>query len=314
MDIFESKDVSPMLIADQTEPFDDENYIYELKFDGIRALLYSDGNSVEIRNKRNKALDPIIPELSDLNNNIKGKVILDGEIIVMKHGKPDFYEVQKRSMMTNYSKIELASNIHPITFIAYDILYKDGKELIDLPLMERKMILDKTIIVSDRIAVSKAVENKGIELFNLTKKNGLEGVVAKKKESKYFYGKRSKEWIKFKNMIDEDYVVLGYIPKHNNMTTLIIGQYTKGMEMLYIGHVTLGVNFNKLMHYNIAKIDTPPISIIPPGNENAVWLEPNIVATVEYMYNDNNNLRQPVFKGFRDDKLPTECINIDRTY
>lgn len=309
MDIFTSKNISPMLIADQKEPFDDDEYIYELKFDGIRTLLYSDGESIEIRNKRNKELHPIIPELRNLCNNINGKVILDGEIIVMKHGKPDFYEVQKRALMTNYSKIELTSNLYPITFIAYDIIYKDGKELIDIPLLERKKILAETVIECNRIAVSKVVENKGVELFDLTKKNGLEGVIAKKKDSKYFYGRRSTDWIKFKNMIDDDYVVLGYIPKQNSMTSLIIGQYTKDMEMIYIGHVTLGVSFNKLMQYNINKIDKPSRNIIPPGNEDAVWLEPKIVVTVEYMFNDNNNLRQPVFRGFRDDKLPTECIN-----
>lgn len=309
MDIFSTKDISPMLIAEQKKPFDDDEYIYELKFDGIRALLYSDGKSIEIRNKRNKALDYIIPELSNLYNNIRGKVILDGEIIVMKDGKPDFYEVQKRALTTNYSKIELASNLYPITFIAYDILYKNGKELIDTSLIKRKKILEETVIECSRLAISKVVENKGIELFNVTKKRGLEGVVAKKKNSKYFYGKRSTDWVKFKNMIDDDYVVLGYIPKQNSMTSLIIGQYTTDMELKYIGHVTLGVNFNKLMSYNINKIEKPPINSIPSNNDNAVWIEPKIVVTVEYMFNDDNNLRQPVFRGFRDDKLPTECIN-----
>lgn len=175
-----------MLIADKKEPFNDDEYIYEVKFDGIRVLLYSDGKSIEIRNKRNKALGHIIPELSNLYNNIKGKVILDGEIIVMKDGKPDFYEVQKRAMTTNYSKIELASNLYPITFIAYDILYKNGKELIDISLLKRKKILDETVIESSRLAISKVVENKGIELFNVTKKRGLEGVVAKKKIQSIF--------------------------------------------------------------------------------------------------------------------------------
>jgi len=308
MDIFKTKNISPMLIADQKEPFDDNNYIYELKFDGIRTLLYSDGESIEIRNKRNKALHPIIPELCDLYNNIKGKVILDGEIIVMKRGKPDFYEVQKRALMTNYSKIELASNMFPITFIAYDIIYQEGNELIDLPLMDRKKILEEMVITSDRIAISKVIENKGIALFRLTKKQGLEGVIAKKKQSKYVYGKRTKDWVKFKNMVDEDYVVLGYIPKQNKMTSLIIGQYNTDMELFYVGHVTLGVSFNQLLQYKISKIDKPLIANVPAGNDDAIWLQPKLVVTVEYMYNDKNNLRQPVFRGFRDDKLPTECI------
>jgi|AKZA01.1.fsa_nt_gi ATP-dependent DNA ligase len=92
------------------------------------------------------------------------------------------------------------------------------------------------------------------------------------------------------------------------MTSLINGQYNADMELFYIGHVTLGVSCNKLLQYKISKIDKPLIANIPAGNDGAIWLQPKLVVTVEYMYNDNNNLRQPVFRGFRDDKLPTECI------
>ena len=97
--------------------------------------------------------------------------------------------------------------------------------------------------------------------LRLTKKQGLEVVIAKKKESKYFYGKRTKDWVKFKYMVDEDYVVLGYIPKQNNMTSLIIWKYNTDMELFYVGHVTLGVSYNQLLQYKISKIDKPRVHV-----------------------------------------------------
>jgi len=305
-DVFNLKKLEPMLISEQQTPFNDPNYFYELKFDGIRSLLYSDADGVEIRNKRNKSLTYIMPELTEVYKQIKGKAILDGELIVIKDSKPDFYEMQKRALMNNYSKIQLISQLYPITFIAYDILYLDGKELIDLPLTQRKKILQQVLKETPRIAISKVIEEKGIELFEITKQQGLEGVIAKKKQSKYFYGKRTKEWIKFKNMIDDDYVVLGYIPKQHNNTSLIIGQYDNN-ELVYIGHVTFW-NLKKLFEYPIVKIEQPYLKEIPKGNEEAIWLEPNLVCIVEYMYHQDNRLRQPVFKAFRDDKDPKKCI------
>lgn len=305
--IFDNREARAMLIAEQQKPFNDENYIYEIKFDGIRSLLYIDNNIVDIRNKRNKQINAQFPELCNIYNQVKEKCILDGEIIVPINGKPDFYKVQKRVMMSDLFKIETSSKVYPAVFIAYDILYYKNNDILDMPLIKRKELLNSVINENQYISISRTIDTNGIELFNLTKQQNLEGVVAKKKDSKYFFSKRSKNWIKFKHMSDEDFIICGYIKKSNNMFSLVLGQFNSDNVLKYKGHVTLGSSIKKIMDHNPTIIENSPFLFTPKGNENAIWIEPKIVGTVEYMANDKNTIRQPVFKGVRNDKLVIEC-------
>lgn len=303
MDIFQEKNIKPMLISEMTKPFNDPNWIYELKLDGIRCIAYLD-DKTELRNKRNLRLLPKVPELTEIYQNIKERCILDGELVILKNGVPDFFEIQKRALTSNRFKIQLSLDKYPASFVAYDILYLKDKELTHLPLLERKKILSDTVIESPKLAISRYIPEKGIELFELAKAKKLEGVIAKKKDSKYYFDKRTKDWIKFKFLADKDFVVCGYIIKEKGITSLILGQY-KGTELIYQGHVTLGVRYGSLV--KLETMDNSPFALTPPGNENAVWLKPDLVCVVEYMPNDKGMLRQPVFKGFRDDKDPLEC-------
>ena len=152
------------------------------------------------------------------------------------------------------------------------------------------------------------IENNGIQLFELTKANGLEGIVAKRKGSRYWFGKRSKDWIKCKVLNSEDYVLCGYILKDKNMTSFILGLYDSSGHLHYKGHVTLGASLRKLNSYIYAITSTPPFNYTPPGNEDAVWLVPKLVCVVETMPSERSDFRQPVCKAIRDDKLAKECI------
>lgn len=306
--IFDNREAMAMLIAEQQEPFNNSDYLYEIKFDGIRCLAYINKDSVDLRNKRNKQVNMQYPELNHIYTQVTDKCILDGEIVVSVNGKPDFYKVQKRALTTDLFKIEMSMTINPATFIVYDILYYKDHEIIDIPLIDRKKLINEIISENKYIVISRVIEERGIELFNLTKQQSLEGVVAKRKDSKYFYGKRSKDWIKFKHMSDEDFIICGYIKKSNNMSSLILGQYNKARDLIYKGHVTLGSSIKKVMDHNPTIIENSPFNYTPSGNENAIWLKPQLVGVVEYMANDKNTIRQPVFKGIRDDKLATECI------
>jgi len=303
MDIFSEKNIKPMLISEMTAPFNDSDWIYELKMDGIRCITYLD-KDCELRNKRNLRLLPKFPELSDIYKNVKERCILDGELVILKNGVPDFFEIQKRALTSNTFKIQISADKYPASFVAFDILYLKDKELISLPLTERKSILSETVTESPKLAISRFIYEKGIELFEVAKARNLEGVVGKKKDSKYYFDKRTKEWIKFKFLADMDFVVCGYIIKEKGITSIILGQY-KGTELIYRGHVTLGVRYRDLMRCETT--DHSPFLVTPPGNENAVWLKPTLVCAVQFMPNDKGMLRQPVFKGFRDDKDPLEC-------
>ena len=195
MDLFDDRNASPMLLI-ETSPFDSENHIFELKLDGIRSLAYIDKNLTELRNKRNKILNDVYPELNKIHLSVKDKCILDGELIVLKDGRPDFFEVQKRSLMTDKFRIKLSSENHPVVFLAYDILYHKNKSLLDVSLLERKKILKRIVKESKFIAISRYIEDLGIDFYNVIAEQELEGVVAKRKDSIYQMGKRSKHWVK----------------------------------------------------------------------------------------------------------------------
>lgn len=309
MDLFESRNIKPMLIAENVEPFNSQDHIFELKLDGCRCVAYIDSDSVDLRNKRNVKLLSQFPELKQLNKQVKKRCILDGELIVLKDGKPNFFELQKRLLTTNKTKIEFMYKKLQANFVVYDILYVDKEQINLLPLIERKQILSDTIIENDRIAISRYIEYNGIELYNFTEQQQLEGVVAKLKNSKYYFGKRTHDWVKIKWLKDDDFVVCGYIYKPNNMTSVILGQCRNG-NLVYKGHVTLGVKRSELKKMTTPS-DKSPFNIDWDDNDNTIWVEPNTVCTVQWMPRQNKGMNQSVFKGFRDDKSPNECIEKD---
>ncbi len=307
MDIFETKGIKPMLIKERQEPFNSPDFIYELKLDGIRCIAFLDKNSTDLRNRRDISLIRRFPELSHIYNQVTDKCILDGELVVLNNnGVPDFFEIQRRTILNDSFKIQLAEKQFPASFVAYDILYYINKEVMDLPLMVRKSLLQTCINENSRIAISRFVEKNGIELYQIASSKELEGVVAKKKNSLYWQDKRSKDWIKFKRMIDEDFVICGYIKKHS-MSVFILGQYS-GNKLVYKGSVSLGVRLKILEQYNVQILPQSPFSNAKiKENEIITWLNPTLVCTVEYMPNTKNSFRQPVFKGIKDDILPFEC-------
>ena len=150
-DLFAEKNIKPMLIGVQGEPFDDADFIYELKIDGERCIAYLDPtDGTELRNKRNMKLLPKVPELAELQSYVNCCCILDGELAIMEAGKPVFFEIQRRSMMSNPLKIQLAAQKTPATFVAFDILYLRDHPVNDLPLMERKRLLaQKAALLKD---------------------------------------------------------------------------------------------------------------------------------------------------------------------
>ncbi len=304
--MFEEKSIRPMLIKNILDPFNSPDYIYELKLDGIRCIAYLNETHTELRNKRNERILSKFPELTDIHANAKGKCILDGELVILKKGVPDFLEIQRRTLMNDRLQIGLAAAKYPSCYVAYDLLYMNNKPLFNLPLIERKRLLEGIINENIKLAVSRYVTEHGVELFNLAKQQNLEGVVAKVWNSRYYPDKHSKEWVKFKTLADKDFVICGYVAKEKGATSLILGQY-RGNDLLYKGHVIKGVHSGFASEYNCTSISQSPFRLTPSGNEDAIWLEPRLVCTVQYMPNEKDVLRQPVLKGIRNDKAPSDC-------
>lgn len=293
-----------MLLNEVKEPFDDENYIYELKLDGIRCVAYIEPKSVTLQNKRYKDVTDIYPELSEIRKCVKKRVILDGELVVLTDGKPDFYALQRRSLMTDSFRKSLAAKKNPVQFVAYDILYYNETDLTDKSLMERKEILSKAVTEGHNLSVSRWIEKNGVAFFELAKKENLEGIVAKKKDGLYFIGKRTSEWIKIKVMQDEDLLVLGFQPDENGkVKDLILGYYDETGELKCRGKVYLGVS--KAEQKIIAEFAKKNTVKRPWFNKykNVVWLKPQLVGTAHFMHEtESGGMRQPVWKGLREDK------------
>ena len=312
-DIFQTRIIKPMLIGATGGPFDDPDFIYELKWDGERCLAYLDpAHGTTLINKRGVRMLPKVPELANIHEQVRGRCILDGELAIIENGKPNFSAIQRRSIMSNTFRLRLDAQQRPACFIAFDILYDQDTQTMNQPLIDRKQRLHRVVKAeSDRLAVSRFYEGAGTLLFTLTQERELEGIVAKRRDSLYWPGKRTKDWIKIKNLQDEDFVVCGWVPKDNHMTSLVLGQY-HGDTLVYQGHVTLGVGgaaFDRIRR--MRSLGQPACSQVPPGhgNEDARWIEPGLVCTVAYMERTaGGGMRQPVFKGLRDDKSPQDCV------
>lgn len=309
MDLFVRKEIKPMLIGlEQEEAFDSPDFLYELKLDGVRCIAYLDKGVAELRNKTNMRLSPIYPEMQFIHQCTNSRCILDGELIVLKNGKPEFEEILRRSTMTNKTRIELAASMLPVTFTAFDILYYDDKQTTHLPLIERKELLNRTINETERFAISRFIPDNGISFYNLVEQNELEGIVAKRKESKYFFDKRTKDWIKIKSYKHENFVVCGILyAKPHGMTSLVLGQY-RDNQLIYKGHVSLGVSrsrYEAVIH--LPEISSP-FGYIPTGNENAKWVPPVLACEVKYMKRSSyDKMREAIFQGIRDNISPYNC-------
>jgi len=296
-----------MLIGHNQKAFDSNDYIYELKLDGIRCLAYLWDSGLELRNKRNKRLNSIYPELKDIYLHAKTKCILDGELVILNSGKPDFYELQRRSLMSNPVRIEFAAKKLPVCLTVFDILYYDDGQITHMPLIERKKILSDNMREAPNLAVARYIEANGVAFYNAAAEQGLEEIIAKRKNSKYYIGKTTKDWIKMKALIDADFIICGYYINSGNTASAILGAY-KNEKILYQGHAALGVS---RQDFGImAKSQRADRREYPdfPDIDEAIWLSPHLVCRVEFMERTpGGGLRQPVFKGIRDDKAPDEC-------
>lgn len=293
MNIWKSRDWTPMLLKQIDKPFNSKDYIFELKFDGTRSLIFANTESVIIKNRKNMDVTYLYPELQNIKKSVKTNVIFDGEIVCFENGLPSFKKLQERAHLKNKDKILYQMDDNPVIFVCFDILY-ENKNLIDLPLIERKKILDK-YKNNDIFVKTKYIFNNGIKLFKETKKNNLEGIVAKEKNSLYQINTRSDVWIKIKNLITEEFIVCGYIEEDNNFViSLVLGEKINN-ELYYVGRVTMGKK-NKL-YKELKKLKTLKLS--PFKNyydKNVVLVEPIKTCKVKYIERtESNSLRQPIF-------------------
>jgi bifunctional non-homologous end joining protein LigD len=317
-------ELTPMLATLVEEPFDAEDWIFELKWDGVRALGIASDETALISRNRNE-ITVCYPELHDLHTRLVClDAIVDGEIVAMSGGRPSFEKLQSRINLQNPRDIEQAAKAIPVTYVIYDLLYLDGKSVMDRPLHERKELLDALVVPSERVQVSHCTPGEGTALFEFARTNRIEGIVAKKSTSVYRPGKRSRDWQKIKTTWEADVVVGGWSKGEGNRSStfgsLLVGAYSDE-GLCFLGSVGTGFS-DKMLDQVLPALrdrasDTCPFADDPSGMKSGrwgkplkdpQWVEPSLVARVEFReLTSANKLRAASFKGLRSDKDPEEC-------
>lgn len=290
-DIWKNRNWCPMLLKEIDRPFDSKDYIFEVKFDGIRAIIFADKKGIKVQSRNKQDLTRLFPELKDISTLVNKNVIFDGEIVAFEDGKYSFSKIQKRLHLKENDKIERASIENPVTFVVFDILY-ENRDLTDLALIERKKILGN-YKDTDYFVKTKAIEESGIELFKSVKKMELEGIVAKCKSGTYHINKRTDDFIKIKNIQRDEFLVGGYEEKKNGLISLAIGEYVGG-KFVFISKSSIGPRHTLYEKVKNAKKSKNKFYNFA---ENINFIEPKISCHVEYLERTKGgHLRHPVIK------------------
>ncbi|MBC7830127.1 MAG: DNA ligase D [Chitinophagaceae bacterium] len=292
--------VKPMLASLTEKSFDDEDWIFEIKWDGYRAVAGIRNGKVELQSRNNlsfnKKFYPITQALEGWNVN----AIVDGEIIaITDNGITDFQHLQA------WQKTGKGQLIYYV----FDLLWIEGVSVMQLPLIERKEILKSIVPAGELIRYSDHIYNTGNDFFELAIQEGLEGIMAKKADSLYYPGLRTQQWLKIKTHRRQEVVIGGFTKGRNNRQyfgALILGVYENN-ELVYIGHTGSGFNQKALtgMYKKLQPLitDECPFRKKPKTNMPAVWVKPKLVAEVKFQeWTNENILRIPIFLGLREDK------------
>ena len=285
--------------------FDDDRWLFEVKWDGIRLVSFIDNGKVSLQTRAGRIVDDEYPQLQAVSRLVNAKqAVLDGEIVALdEEGRPSFQLLQNRG-----------KEPHPMQYVVFDIVYLDGQRLFRVPLEDRKRLLRDIVRDSDLLKYSEHVLGEGKAFFKAAQQKQLEGIVAKLRDSPYQPGMRSSAWLKIKAVRQQEVVIGGFTEPRGgrrHFGALIVGVYEDG-KFVYAGHV--GGGFDERSLESLAKlmkpliVKTSPFSGEPPrGNEKPTWVRPKLVAEVKFAeWTRDGVMRQPVFLGLRDDVDPRE--------
>lgn len=322
--------VAPMLAVSSEMPSDQAAYSFEFKWDGMRVLLHAGSGGMRLETRNFKDVTHAFPELSHLGGVLKGRsAVLDGEVVALdEHGRPSFGRLQHRLGIVDESAAASRAREMPVIYMLFDLLYLDGRELMSLPLEERRRLLEAEELEGTGWRVPPSYPGEGDAVLAAARANGLEGAMAKRLGSAYLTGRRSRDWLKVKLVKSGEFVVGGWVPLATGVRgvgSLLLGDYDRqpggaGDEvvpprLIYAGKV--GTGFSERDRVELADIleslhakDSPFYERM--GEKGASYAEPVLVAEVEFRgWTESGRLRQPSFKGLRRDKEAAEVVRVD---
>jgi bifunctional non-homologous end joining protein LigD len=299
------EDYIPAMLAKDTDTaFSNKYWIYEIKWDGYRAIAEVDKAQVKLYSRNGNSFLASFPEVVDALAKLKLRAVFDGEIVVInEEGNPDFQKLQYYDSNRNY----------PIQYYIFDLLELNGKKLYSLPLIERKKLLADTLKTNDVIKYSDHIEESGEDFFELIKEKNLEGIMAKKKASAYYPGKRSADWLKIKHHKSEEAIIAGYTAPRGGRKyfgALVLGAMING-KFTYIGHTGSGFDTKLLkeLYDKLAPLvrTTSPFDEKVKTNMPVTWVEPKYICELKFTeWTSDNKLRHPIFLRLREDKTTAD--------
>ncbi|OGR78162.1 MAG: hypothetical protein A2X32_02035 [Elusimicrobia bacterium GWC2_64_44] len=296
--------VEPMLAGAAKKPFDHPGWVFEVKWDGYRAVAELGKKGVRLYSRNKKSLAERFPAVAAALKELAAEAVLDGEIVAAdKDGRPSFQLLQDHSAGRGY-----------LVYYVFDILFYRGRDLTGLPLTERKALLKGLLPAAGHVRYSEHVPKDGVNFFRAAKARGLEGIVAKRAGSPYRAGARSPDWLKIKNRVTQDCVIAGFTRPRGAgrwFGSLVLGAYRNG-ELVYIGHSgggTGGADPGRL-HARLLALarKSCPFAARPPLETGVTWVKPELVCEVEYTeWTADGLLRQPAMLRLREDKAAREA-------
>ncbi len=315
--------IHPMLAESVEQPFDGAEWLFEIKWDGYRAIAFIQDGKVRLVSRNQNDLTPRYPELKDLAQSIKAKnAILDGEVVALDdEGRASFSLMQQRTGFRPGGKRAAANAGVPVLYYAFDLLYLDGYDWRHVPLEERKRKLQSLVVTGEALRYSDHYAEQGKALFEMARKKGLEGVVAKKRAS-FYEERRSREWLKIKIRHRLECVVGGFTEPEGSRAhfgSLVLGLYDKKGRLIHVGQAGSGFDQKSLdeIWETLKKLQSKknPFFGEVEALRKTFWVKPELVAEIEFAEwtggtseGSGPKLRAPVFLGLRDDKDPKECL------
>jgi bifunctional non-homologous end joining protein LigD len=314
--------IKPMLATTGTMPRHEAEWAFEIKWDGVRAVSYIEDGALHMESRNLLDITPRYPELAGLADALAGRdAILDGEVVTFDdEGRPSFGRLQHRMHVTNERAVPALMQEYPVVLMVFDVLWLDGRSRMGEPWSARRAALESLALDGPTWKTSTAWPGEGSSLLQATKARGLEGVLAKRMDSPYEPGRRSKCWLKVKNVNRQEVVIGGWLPGTGNRTgrlgALLVGYY-QGDDLRFAGKV--GTGFTDRMLDEMAerleplRRDTSPFADPVPWKE-ARYVEPVLVADVDFAeWTGTGTMRHPSFKGLRMDKSPREVVREPRS-
>ncbi|MDD4569619.1 MAG: DNA ligase [Tepidanaerobacteraceae bacterium] len=285
------------------KPFDDVNTGFQIKWDGVRILAHIKDGRVELFNRKKNIRTRQYPEVAfTLAELISHNIILDGEMVALKGGKPSFTQLIRRDFATDTDTIRYLKRKIPVTYVVFDIIYNNGTDLTEYPFNWRDQLLKSLITSKDPIVVTDTILHRGTTLFSVVKSAELEGIVAKKLDSPYRIAKKNSDWLKIKNRRTLAALIGGYIFEGREVRSLFLGVF-QDKDFIYVGRAGSGLNRQSalLLFEKFQKIKTSHCPFINPpeiGRREVVyWINPSIEVMIEYMdFTDEGYVRHPVIK------------------